>query len=563
MKKNNLNINNNYYLLFPSIFGVFLFGKRNIAVSVVNSGKIQIEKNKNIINYEKHNKFLIRGFFYFIFGIYYTIKGLFLNDKKNDLFKKTRKSLNVSFLNTLSFVIVGLSLVIAIFLLGVLPIKIGVWLSPKNFDVFLKRLIVALCKVIIVYVIFLLLKFVNVVKQYYAFNSACKEFQKQNNQVNYLEYFVFVTFFSTFVLSVLGLVLSTWYSIFINLFIFLICICFCYELLFEIQKVKWLNKLFTPFYFLINEKPSRLAQKCVKIALSELELNNIYMDKIQNLSDDEIAFSEAYVIAKEKLEKANKFVKSDLDFIFCEILNKKRAELKLVKSLKKSDFKKVENAVQKRANGEPITKIFGHANFYGLDFNVTKDVLSPRMDTEILVEQVIKDIKANGKILKVIDVGTGSGAIAVTIAKMSDAKVTAVDVSDKALCVAKQNAVKNQVKVNFIKSDLFSGLSRFTKFDIIVSNPPYIPSGDINDLDEEVKKHDPILALDGGADGLNFYRAIIDKAPTKLVKNGRVFLEVGINQAQEVKKLLQKNFKDIRIVKDYNKIERVVCATLA
>ena len=119
------------------------------------------------------------------------------------------------------------------------------------------------------------------------------------------------------------------------------------------------------------------------------------------------------------------------------------------------------------------------------------------------------------------------------------------------------------MRVNFVISDLFSRIGRFSKFDIIVSNPPYIPSGDIDGLDEEVKKHDPILALDGGADGLNFYRAIIDKAPAKLVKNGRIYLEVGINQAQDIKKLLQKNFKDIRIVKDYNKIERVVCATLA
>ena len=132
---------------------------------------------------------------------------------------------------------------------------------------------------------------------------------------------------------------------------------------------------------------------------------------------------------------------------------------------------------------------------------------------------------------------------------------------DEAIAVAKENARNNGVNVTFKKSDLFSNISKLGKFDIIVSNPPYIPSADIEQLEEEVKNYDPLLALDGGVTGLDFYTKIIECAPTYLTNNGKIFFEIGINQAKDVKKLLQKNFKDIRIVKDYNKIDRVVVAT--
>ena len=214
---------------------------------------------------------------------------------------------------------------------------------------------------------------------------------------------------------------------------------------------------------------------------------------------------------------------------------------------------------KQRAKGMPITKIFGKTNFYGLDFVVTADVLSPRMDTEVLVEQVLKHCTSKTKVL---DVGTGSGAISVCIAKLAGAKVTAVDVSDSALEVAKQNAINNKVKIDFVNSDLFASLGKNKKFDIIVSNPPYIPSQEVLTLDDEVKNYDPILALDGGDSGLDFYEKIINQAPAFLNKNGLIFFEAGINQAKDVKKLLQKNFKDIKMVKDLNKIDRVVYATL-
>ena len=154
---------------------------------------------------------------------------------------------------------------------------------------------------------------------------------------------------------------------------------------------------------------------------------------------------------------------------------------------------------------------------------------------------------------------TGSGAIAIAIAKYYQCKVTAVDVSKGALTVAQNNAQKNGVKIDLLQSDLFKGLKKNRKYDIIISNPPYIKSGDIEKLDVEVKKYDPRIALDGGQDGLDFYRKIIKDAPKHLNKKGWIFFEVGLGQAQQVKELLEEDgFDDIGIVKDYNKIERIV-----
>ena len=554
----------NNFLLYPCVYGVLAVGKNKKIATLVNSnGKIEVKVEKNKLKFT--NKFLLRGFFFLIYGIYYTLYGIFnYNLKSQDELenvKKASKSLNVSTRSVVFFIILVLSIITSIFLFGVLPIKLSYWLSPKNYDMLLKRLIVALSKILIISAVLLVLKLIPVFKNYYKFNSACEEKQKELKQINFLSYFISSVFLNTFVLTFVGMVANRWYFIFINIFVSLLVFIVNYEVFAEIQRVKWLNTLFSLVYNFTLQKTSHLEQKCVSIVMSELELSSSKRDKMQEekLSNSTMPFSEAYVLAKEILEKANKFEKSDLDFIFAEVLNKSRAEIRLVKNISKSDYKTIESIVKRRANGEPISKIFQRANFYGLDFVVTKDVLSPRMDTERLVETVLKEIKPKQSVL---DIGTGSGAIAIAIAKHSGAKVTAVDISLEALKVAKQNAKNNNVNVKFVKSDLFDGLGRFAKFEVIVSNPPYIPTKDIDSLDDEVKKHDPILALDGGITGLEFYKKIIDEAPKKLKANGKIFFEVGINQSSLVKKLLQKNFKDIRIVKDYNKIDRVVYATV-
>ena len=156
---------------------------------------------------------------------------------------------------------------------------------------------------------------------------------------------------------------------------------------------------------------------------------------------------------------------------------------------------------------------------------------------------------------------TGSGAIAITIGRKTKAQVYASDISELALSVAKKNAKSNKVKIKFIRSDIFNKFKK-EKFDLIISNPPYIPSKDILTLDDEVKKYDPLISLDGGDDGLYFYREIAQNSIKFLKPKGVLILEIGEDQAQSVKKLLQKDFENIRIKKDYSNNDRIVVAKL-
>ncbi|MBO5776479.1 MAG: peptide chain release factor N(5)-glutamine methyltransferase [Clostridia bacterium] len=202
-------------------------------------------------------------------------------------------------------------------------------------------------------------------------------------------------------------------------------------------------------------------------------------------------------------------------------------------------------------SGKPLQYILGIAPFYGLDFEVDGRVLIPRFDTEILAERVIN--RVNGKNQKVLELCTGSGAVAVTIAKNTDAQVTATDISVDALEVAKRNANKHGVSIEFIESDLFDNIEG--KYDVIVVNPPYIPSEDVLNLDSEVKDYEPHLALDGGVDGLDIYRKIKANYMNYLNEGGALIMEIGVNQAGAIEEL----FGKVEFIKDYNNppIERV------
>jgi release factor glutamine methyltransferase len=228
-------------------------------------------------------------------------------------------------------------------------------------------------------------------------------------------------------------------------------------------------------------------------------------------------------------------------------------------------------AIQHRAEGVPTQYITGTQSFMGLDFTVTQDVLIPRMDTETLVETVSEHIKGNNNAQRVLDLCTGSGAIAVSLAKVFPSlRVTASDISAGALKVAAKNAAKHGVsRIKFVESDLFesmkTGMVSGGKFDVIVSNPPYIRSLVLPTLQREIFDYEPLLALDGGADGLDFYRRIIEKAPAYLRKNGALFLEIGYDQATEVTVLLEASgrFKQIEIKKDLTEADRVISALLS
>ena len=217
-----------------------------------------------------------------------------------------------------------------------------------------------------------------------------------------------------------------------------------------------------------------------------------------------------------------------------------------------------QSKLEELKRGKPIQYITNHQEFMKLDFYVDENVLIPQPDTEILVEKVIEILKDKGNTCSVLDMCTGSGTIGISIAKyIPKADVYVSDISRPALKIAQKNAFKNEVEnIHFILSDGFKNINK-KDFDIIVSNPPYIETDIINGLPEEVK-HEPHLALDGGKDGLDFYRIFSVQSPLFLKPSGYLCLEIGYQQKGEVCKLLKNNFKNIKTFQDYGGRDRVV-----
>ena len=236
------------------------------------------------------------------------------------------------------------------------------------------------------------------------------------------------------------------------------------------------------------------------------------------------------------------------------------------KELTKTEEYRFFQYIQRRKSLEPIAYIIERKEFYGMDFFVDKNVLIPRPDTEILVDEVILEYNKNfpDKKITILDLGTGSGAIAVSLAAgISLSRITATDISDSALTIAKKNAVSNNVitQIEFIKSDWYSNLNH-NKFDFIVSNPPYIDSADKPYMSQETLLHEPQDALFANDNGLIHYRKIISGATSFLKNGGKIFLEIGFNQSQSVTSILQKHqFTEIIIIKDLSGHDRIIKAT--
>ena len=221
------------------------------------------------------------------------------------------------------------------------------------------------------------------------------------------------------------------------------------------------------------------------------------------------------------------------------------------------------NSIKKISTGIPIQYITNNQEFMNLNFYVDENVLIPQPDTETLVEEVINEYKE--KKCEILDLCTGSGAIAISLAKyINESNIVASDISMKALQIAKLNAEKNLVrkKIEFIESDMFNKIYK-DDFDIIVSNPPYIKTKVIEKLDRQVK-NEPYIALDGGADGLKFYKIIIENAYKYIKNEGKVFLEIGYDQKNKLINLFKENnhYENIYSKKDLGGNDRIIVATV-
>lgn len=272
----------------------------------------------------------------------------------------------------------------------------------------------------------------------------------------------------------------------------------------------------------------------------------------------------------ETLEEANKILeenniidsKQKARRLLAFVLNKEKEYL-MIHSEEEIDnkiYSAYMNKLERLKNFEPLQYILENQEFMGFDFYVDKNVLIPQPDTEILVQEVIDITQKNTlKRPKILDLCTGSGAIAISLAKLiKDSIVYGTDISKEALKIAEDNSISNQANVLFMKSDMFKNIFKDFRFNIIVSNPPYIETKTIETLDKDVQ-NEPHLALDGGEDGLKFYREIAENAKDFLEVDGFLALEIGYNQKEKVEEILKNNeYKNIYSLKDLAGNNRVI-----
>lgn len=286
------------------------------------------------------------------------------------------------------------------------------------------------------------------------------------------------------------------------------------------------------------------------------------MDADGNIGETDFTVSKTVKKYTEELKALfaeNGIDESDAEWLISVKTGIARSELAASeKILVPSRVQELDKIAGERLTGRPLWYILGDTEFYGYKIKVDERVLIPRPETELLTEQVLRTAEQGNKVL---DLCTGSGCIAIALAKKGAEKeliVTASDISADALALAQENAKRNGADIKFIESDLLDGVRG--KFNIIVCNPPYIKSGDIPGLQKEVQ-FEPKGALDGGEDGLDFYRRLAKEAPRHLVKGGTLFMECGVGQAQEIVKLFKK-FDYTMVSRDYNDVERFVRAVL-
>lgn len=282
------------------------------------------------------------------------------------------------------------------------------------------------------------------------------------------------------------------------------------------------------------------------------------MDADETVPESAFEFTVSVKTVRERLKEiAPSADESDIDWILVEVTEKQRSELALMRSVTKEQFEAARAIAEKMKDGAPLQYALGSTEFFGIRLGVNPAVLIPRPETEELAEKVIEEVRSRGG-GRMLDLCTGSGAIAIAVAKNSPAEVTATDVSEAACTVARANAAGAGASVKVLAGDMFAPVAE-EKFDVIVSNPPYIPHGDIAGLQDKVKKFEPLAALDGGEDGLDFYRTIAREGAERLTEGGVIFLEFGEGQADAVKELFAAF--DTEVYRDMQGKERMLRAT--
>ena len=321
---------------------------------------------------------------------------------------------------------------------------------------------------------------------------------------------------------------------------------------FLFKPLKWMGKQFQKIT--TKEPTDDMCEVAIKSFVAVLE-----MDADPTIA--EVKFPAPLTVDQFKQQVADSQLPTligtgDVDWLTTAVLHVSAKDLTKDLKIPFGWVLRVQKMCDRINNGEPWQQVLGTAEFFGRNFTIDKNVLIPRQETELVCEQALKHINDKSKVL---DLCCGSGVLGITIALEKGAKVTLGDVSKDALAVAKFNNKKLKAKAKVVKTDMFGSIKG--KFDVIVCNPPYIESDVIATLDESVRDYEPHIALDGGADGLDFYRILAQQASQHLNKGGILVLEIGYNQGQAVCDLLADKF-DAEFQKDYSNNDRIVIAKL-
>ena len=333
---------------------------------------------------------------------------------------------------------------------------------------------------------------------------------------------------------------------------------------FSYEVLKFLAKFDNKFVNFFKA-PGKLIQKTLTTREPDTEMIEVAIaafNKVLEMDADpsvpETEFVTGGILSKMLAATKEKFKKSDIDesdaeWIYSLVLGVKRSELTEERMVTPAESKKISDIIRKRLTGRPLWYVIGDTEFYGCTIKVDERALIPRPETELLADYAVKSIEDGDKVL---DLCTGSGCIAVSVAKKCAQKrvsVTAADLSDAAIMLAEENAKANGVSVDFVQSDMFRNVRG--RFNVIICNPPYIKSEEIPLLQKEVREYEPKIALDGGADGLDFYRQIAKSVRSYLARDGILLLECGEGQPEEILKLFEK--RDYAMVmKDLNGVDR-------
>lgn len=577
--------------------GVYMRGEKSEAIAVRDTdGVIRIEtkRRKNI----NRNLFLrlpiIRGVVAFIDSLFSGTATLMRSAEVYGEGEPTKfekwlaEKLKINVMTVISVISVVLGLVLAVALFMFLPQTIRVFFEKwfnggKEFDIWAKNLIEGGVKLFVFVLYILSVSLLKDIRRTFMYHGAehktitCFERGLNLTVENARKcprvhdrcgttFIVFVLTISIIVMAcaeaLLGKSINGALRVLLKLALLPVVAGLSYELLKLLAKTK--SPLVFPlkaFGFLLQLLTTREPDdKMLEVAIASFSA--VYeMDNDENIAERKFELPEKRcdVLKKVRQKLAENGIDEDAEaeWIISLTLGIKRDEVNTENLVSVKMIEKINKLVDERITGRPLWYCVGDADFYGYRIKTDERALIPRPETELLVYNALKYIDETKTVL---DLCTGSGAIAVVISKETGAKVYASDISLDALKLAKENEGLNGALITFVPSDMFETFD-VEKFDVIISNPPYIKSEDVKGLQREIREFEPIMALDGGEDGLHFYRVIAKDAPKHLNKGGMLFLECGAGQAEDIKNLLDE-FSQVEIIKDYENIDRIIKAVL-